>query len=70
MRVSFIAVALGLSLVLPASAAAATDPSPVRLWSVSKIEQGAGAVPVTDGAQVGGRLFKTVGLGRVVSTSR
>ena len=66
MRRFLIAVALGLSLVLAGSAAAATDPSPVRFWSVSKVVQGTGEAPVTDGAQVGGTLRKTVGLGRVV----
>ena len=66
MRVSSSAVALGLSLVLAASAGAANDQSPVRLWSVSKVVQGAGEAPVRNGAQVGGRLLETVGIGRVV----
>jgi hypothetical protein len=66
MRVSFIAVVLGLSLVVAAPATAATDPSPVRLWSVSKVVQGTGEAPVRDGAQVGGTLRQTVEIGRLV----
>ena len=61
-----VAVSLGALLLLAAPAAAAPDHDPVRLWSVSKVEQGAGEVPVQSGAQVGDRLFKTVRLGRVV----
>ena len=38
----------------------------MRIWSVSRIEQGAGAVPVRDGAQVGGKLEETADVGRVV----
>jgi uncharacterized delta-60 repeat protein len=65
-RAGAVAASLGALLMLAAPAAAAPDPSPVRLWSVSKVEQGAGEVPVTSGAQVGGALQKAVGLGRVV----
>ena len=39
---------------------------PVRFWSVSRIDQGEGEVPVDSGAQVGGTLQKTAGLGRLV----
>ena len=55
-----------LLLAAPAAASPEPDTSPVRLWSVSKVEQGAGEVPVSDGAQVGGKLQETVDLGRVV----
>ena len=47
-------VAALLWLAVPAAAAPSGDP--VRIWSVSRIEQGAGAVPVREGAQVGGKL--------------
>ena len=66
MRVSFIAVALSLSLVVAAPAAAATDQSPVRLWSVSKVAQGTGEASVRQGTQVGGTLRETVEIGRLV----
>src|SRR5262245_59973654 len=55
-----ILAALVAFLVLAAPAAAA-DSDPLRLWSVSKVEQGAGAVPVQSGSQVGGELYKQVG---------
>jgi hypothetical protein len=42
-------VAALLWLAVPAAAAPSGDP--VRIWSVSRIEQGAGAVPVSEGAQ-------------------
>jgi uncharacterized delta-60 repeat protein len=53
-------------LVAPAVAAPGPDTSPVRLWSVSKVEQGAGVLPVADGAQVGGDLLRYARTGRVV----
>src|SRR5690242_17738258 len=56
---------LGTLLVLAAPAAAAPQGDPVRLWSVSKVEQGAGVVPVRDGAQDGGKLIEYVRLGDV-----
>ncbi len=67
-RLASIAAALGALLVLagPAVPAPGPDTSPVRLWSVSKVEQGAGELPVTNSAQVGGELLQTVDLGRVV----
>ena len=73
MRVSFtsVVVALAAWLVLVGPAAAAgPDPSPVRLWSVSKVEQGAGEVPVSDGAQVGGGLQERSRSAGWCSTSR
>src|SRR5262249_21718862 len=39
---------------------------PVRLWSVSKVVQGTGAVPVASDGQVGGELFEKAKTGRVV----
>ena len=47
---------LGISLLVAAPAMAAQDQRPVRLWSVSKVVQGSGEVPVAGGAQVGGKL--------------
>jgi uncharacterized delta-60 repeat protein len=70
MRVSLIpiAAALGSLLLLAGSSAAAPGPdtSPVRLWSVSKVLQGAGEQQVADGAQVGGELSERAATGRVV----
>jgi hypothetical protein len=57
-------VAALLWLAVPAAAAPSGDP--VRIWSVSRIEQGAGAVPVSEGAQVGGKLEETAEVGRVM----
>ena len=67
-RLASIAAALGALLLLAGPAVTAPGPntSPVRLWSVSKVEQGAGELPVTNGTQVGGELLQTVDLGRVV----
>jgi hypothetical protein len=42
----------------------------VRLWSVSKVEHGAGEVEVEHGAQVGGTLRKVVDLGRTAFNFR
>src|SRR6478735_1055703 len=61
-----LAVSLGALLLLAAPAAAAPAHAPVRFWKISRIDQGAGAVPVESGAQVGGKLQKTAELGRVV----
>ncbi len=63
-----IAASLGALFLLAGSAVPAPGPdtSPVRLWSVGKVEQGAGEVPVADGAQVGGELIRTATVGRVV----
>jgi uncharacterized delta-60 repeat protein len=57
MRLFVAAIAALLLLAAPAAA----DSSPVRLWSVSKVEQGVGEVPMQNGAQAGGELFKRVG---------
>jgi Calx-beta domain len=54
-----------LLLVAPAAAAPAPDSSPLRIWSVSKVEQGAGKVRVAGDTQVFGALDKTVDLGGV-----
>ena len=62
-----VAVAL---FILAASAAAAPSGDPVRFWSVSKVEQGAGEVEVAHGAQVGGTLHKVVDLGRTAFNFR
>ncbi len=57
----------GAMLVLAGSAAAAPSGGPVRFWSVSKVEQGAGEVEVEveHGAQVGDTLHRVVDLGHV-----
>ncbi len=53
-------------------AAAAPSPSgdPVRFWSVSQVQQGAGAVEVDHGSQVGGVLQKVDDLGPVAFNFR
>ena len=54
----------GALLLLSAGPAAATPQGdPVRFWSVSKVEQGVGELPVQDGAQLGDRLQKQVRVG-------
>ena len=58
MRVPFRSVVASLFAVLVLAAPAAANHEPVRFWSVSKVEQGAGEVPVQSGAQVGGRLLR------------
>ena len=63
-----LAVGALLAFAAPASAAPAPSGDPVRFWSVSKVEQGAGEVPVTSGAQLGGVLEKVVDLGASCST--
>jgi uncharacterized delta-60 repeat protein len=59
--VSFAPGALGR----PAQPGPATSGDPVRFWSVSRIDEGAGQVPVGNGAQVGGKLQETVDVGHV-----
>ena len=61
-----IAAALVALLAFAGTAAAAGDSSPVRLYSISRIDQGTGAVEVTHGGQVGDTLQKTAKVGRVV----
>src|SRR5215475_11136136 len=57
---------LGALLLAAAPAAAAQNQDPVRLWSVTRILQGAGEVPVASGSQVGGALNRYADVGRVV----
>src|SRR5690349_15849082 len=54
-------LAITIAALLLLAAQASADSGPVRLWSVSKVEQGAGEVPVQSGSQAGGELFKRVG---------
>jgi uncharacterized delta-60 repeat protein len=65
-----LAAALAALLVFAAAAHAAPQGAPVRLWSVSKVEQGAGEKPVTFGGQVGDVLQKLVDLGPVTFNFR
>src|SRR6478735_3138695 len=64
--------AVAALLAFAARAAAAPSPSgdPVRFWSVSQIQQGAGEVEVDHGAQVGGVLQKVDPLGPVAFNFR
>ena len=50
-----------IAVLLVLAAQASADSGPVRLWSVSKVEQGAGEVPVQSGSQAGGELFNQAG---------
>ncbi len=73
---AFVGVAVGVALLLvspapgalgrPAQSGPATSGDPVRLWSVSRIDEGAGQVPVGSGAQLGGKLQESVDVGHVV----
>jgi hypothetical protein len=65
-----LAAALGAVLVFASPAAAATSGAPVRFWSVSKVERGAGEVPITRGAQLGDTLEKRVDVGPVAFNFR
>ena len=56
-----VSIAAVLFLAAPAAADAAHDP--VRLWSVSKVSQGAGVQEIQHGGQIGGELFKRVAVG-------
>jgi hypothetical protein len=68
-RVTAIAASLVAFALVAVPAAAAPNTGPVRFWSVSKVEQGAGEVEVEveveveHGAQVGDRLHRVVDLG-------
>ena len=64
--------AVAALLAFAARAAAAPSPSgdPVRFWSVSQVQQGAGEVEVDHGAQVGGVLQKVDPLGPVAFNFR
>jgi hypothetical protein len=65
MRTALGALGALLVLVAPAAAAPAPDASPLRLWSLSAIEQGVGKVPLAGDAQPSGALDRSVDLGRV-----
>jgi hypothetical protein len=65
-RNTAIATALVALLAFASPAAALGDSSPVRLWSISRIDQGAGAVQVAHRGQVGDKLRQTADVGRVV----
>src|SRR5262249_57214791 len=61
-----VTVALLAALVLlPGHARAAANGDPARIWSVSAVQQGAGAVEVRDGAQLGGKLQEFAQIGPV-----
>ena len=68
--VGLAAVGALLAFVSPAAAAPSPSGGPVRFWSVSQIQQGAGEVPVDHGAQVGGALERVVDLGPVAFNLR
>ena len=56
------------ALARPAQSGPAAAGDPVRFWSVSKIKQGVGKVPVSAGSQQGGLLHKDVDLGLAAFT--
>jgi uncharacterized delta-60 repeat protein len=58
------------ALARPVQPGPAAAGDPVRFWSVSKIEQGAGEIEVDHGAQVGGQLQKVDDLGPVAFNFR
>jgi uncharacterized delta-60 repeat protein len=58
------------SLLFAPSALAAPSGAPVRLWSVSRVDQGGGEAAVQHGGQVGGTLRQVVDLGRVAFNFR
>lgn len=58
------AVAALLAFATPAAAASSSAGDPLRLWSVSRIDQGTGEVQVGSGGQVGGKLREAVDVGR------
>jgi hypothetical protein len=60
-----IAAFLAALVLLPGPAVAASQGDPARIWSVSEVQQGAGAVPVRDGAQLGGTLQESAKIGPV-----
>ncbi len=69
MRIALLLLAFALTTAAPAVAA---EPSggPLRLWSVSAIDQGPGRVEVDGGAQANGGLDRTVDIGRVAFNLR
>jgi len=64
--VALAAVGTTLVFVSPAAAAPGRSGDPVRFWSVSQIQEGAGAVQAGSGAQAGGKLQESVDVGRLV----
>ena len=62
--------AIAATLVLAPPALASPSGGPVRLWSVSRVDQGGGEAQVAHGAQAGGRLQRVVDLGRVAFNFR
>jgi len=60
-----IAAFLAALVLLPGPAVAASQGDPARIWSVSEVQQGAGAVPVSNGAQLGGKLQRMAEIGPV-----
>src|SRR5689334_8812441 len=69
MRIALLLLALSLLAAAPAQGAAPSG-GPLRLWSVSAIEQGRGRVEVQSGAQADGALDRTVDIGRVAFNLR
>jgi uncharacterized delta-60 repeat protein len=63
LRTTNVAATLCALLVLCGPAAAAPAGGPVRTWSVSKIERGAGEVEVASGVQPAGALHEVVDIG-------
>ncbi len=70
MRAALTLIALSLLVASPATATAAPSGAPVRLWSVSRVDQGGGAKEVAHGAQAGGTVQQVVNLGRVAFNFR
>lgn len=68
--VALAAVGALLAFVSPAVAAPSSSGDPVRLWSVSQVQQGVGEVEVDHGAQAGGALKKVIDLGPVAFNFR
>jgi hypothetical protein len=74
-RLLRLVAAVGILLALSGASAAMARPAqpgpaaagdPVRFWSVSRVDEGAGEVPVGSGAQAGGKLQEAVDVGHVV----
>src|ERR1700750_3147966 len=69
MRIALLPLALPLLTAAPAPAATPSG-GPLRVWSVSTIEQGPGRVELQSGAQTDGALDRTVDVGRVAFNLR
>jgi uncharacterized delta-60 repeat protein len=63
MRTPVAACIAAVVLGIASAPAHAANHDPVRLWSVSRVDQGTGAQEVEHGGQVGGELFKRVSVG-------